>query len=166
MNLLSDLYLFQRLVLLPVWLLFPAWLHGSWVLGKSWRHPSAPLPSIKWCRWQLCWHCRLPAIVQQWHVLVIRHRSIPGLTLSTFMCTGWVPDEGGVEGGWLLWWICPGMCCLAFPYAPCSSSPNTGYIWIMMIRWRILQSWLVVSFNSLYISDSPHLFCLYILIEY
>ena len=90
MNLLSDLYLFQSLLLLS------AWLRGSWVLGKSWRHPSAPRPPLD----DVIGECA--DIVQQWHRLVIRHYSIPGLTLSIFMCTGWVPDEDGVEEGWLL----------------------------------------------------------------
>ena len=90
MNLLSELYLFQRLVLRPVW------LHGSWVLGKSWRHPLPPCPPLN----DVIDRCA--DVVQQWPMLVIRLYSIPALTLSVFMCAGWVPDEGGVEEGWLL----------------------------------------------------------------
>ena len=89
---------------------------GYW--GRAGGTPLPPCPPLN----DVIGNCA--DIVQQWHMLVIRHYSIPGLTLSIFMCTGWVPDEGRVEGGWLLWWICPGMCCLAFPYAPHSSSPK------------------------------------------
>lgn len=161
MNSLSNLYLHQRMVF------FPIWPHGNLVARGLLKPYSASRPSCtQWCHWWVGWDILAGAHSARLALRCIWRYSV---TIHVHWLGSWWRWRWGRLASVmsLPWDVLP---CLSV----CATLPllSTDDIWIMLYKTKdftaLVNNILITCFSSpcTILVDFPHLFSLYIPIEY